>query len=116
MKKNMKAKLAAIVGFLLICLYGIFGIPKGVTGGGAVEPITQRIHLGLDLQGGAHLVLQVMVKDAVNAETDNTVARLQQDMATNRFQGTPTKPDPNNPQVMEITGVDPAKAGDMRNV
>lgn len=116
MKKNMKAKLAAIVGFLLICLYGIFGIPKGVTGQALLSSMTQRIHLGLDLQGGAHLILQVIVKDAVNAETDNTVARLQQDMATNRFQGTPTKLDPNNPQVVEITGVDPAKAGDMRNV
>ena len=116
MKKNMNAKLAAIVGFLLICLYGIFGIPKGVTGQALLSSITQRIHLGLDLQGGAHLILQVVVKDAVNAETDNTVARLQQDLQSNRLQATPMKPDPNNPQIIRITGVDPAKAGDLRNV
>ncbi|MFC5860855.1 protein translocase subunit SecD [Acidicapsa dinghuensis] len=116
MKKNMKAKVAAIVGVLLVCFYGIFGIPKGVTGQALLNSLTDHIHLGLDLQGGAHLILQVVVKDAVNAETDNTVARLQQDLATNHFQGTPIKLDPNNPQVVEITGVDPSKAGDLRNV
>ena len=81
MKKNLNGKIATIVGVLLVCLYGIFGIPHGVTGTALLSAITQRIHLGLDLQGGAHLILQVVVKDAVNAETDNTLARLQQDLA-----------------------------------
>ena len=77
MKKNLNGKIATIFGVLLICLYGIFGIPHGVTGSALLTAMTQRIHLGLDLQGGAHLILQVQVKDAVNAETDNTVARIQ---------------------------------------
>ena len=116
MKKNMRVKIAAIVGALLICLFGVFGIPKGVTGAALGNAITQHIHLGLDLQGGAHLVLQVVVKDAVNAETDNTVARLQQDLQGNRLQGTPMKPDPNNPQIVKITGIDVNKANDLRTV
>ena len=37
--------------------------------------MSSRIHLGLDLRGGAHLILQVVVSEAVSAETDNTVAR-----------------------------------------
>ena len=53
-------------------------------GGGQplISQLTQHIHLGLDLQGGAHLILQVEVKEAVSTETDNTVARIEQDLKT----------------------------------
>jgi preprotein translocase subunit SecD len=115
MKKNLNGKIAIIFGVLLVCLYGIFGIPKGVTGAALQAAIGQRIHLGLDLRGGAHLVLQVVVKDAVNAETDNTVARLQQDLPANKLTfGTILKPDPANPQIIKISGTDPAKSSDVR--
>ena len=80
MKKNLKNKIALIIAVLLICLYGIFGIPSGVSGKALLEAHEQRIHLGLDLQGGAHLILQVKVEEAVNAETDNTVGQIQQDL------------------------------------
>ncbi len=43
---------------------------------GLVAGIQQNIHLGLDLRGGTHLILQVQVNDAVNAETDQTIERL----------------------------------------
>ena len=116
MKKNLNGKIATIIGVLLICLYGIFGIPHGVTGSALLAAITQRIHLGLDLQGGAHLILQVQVKDAVNAETDNTVARIQQDLGVYKLQGQPLKTDPvNNPQIITITGIDAGKSSDVRN-
>ncbi len=57
--------------------------------------MTKRIHLGLDLRGGAHLILQVVVAEAVNAETDNTVGRVQQDLkAANLSFSQVYKPDP----------------------
>jgi len=40
-------------------------------------PPSRKIKLGLDLKGGIHLVLQVMTEDAVNAETDQEIARFQ---------------------------------------
>jgi preprotein translocase subunit SecD len=40
-------------------------------------PPGKKIKLGLDLKGGIHLVLQVMTQDAVNAETDQEIARFQ---------------------------------------
>ncbi len=80
MKKNLNGKILAIVAVLLVCLYGIVGIPHGVSGKALTDALTKRIHLGLDLQGGAHLILRVQVQEAVNAETDNTVANLQQDL------------------------------------
>ena len=59
MKKDLKNKIALIIAVLLICLYGIFGVPSGISGKALLAAISNRIHLGLDLQGGAHLILQV---------------------------------------------------------
>ena len=117
MKKNLNGKILAIIGVLLVCIYGIFGIPKGVTGKAIQDAITQRIHLGLDLRGGAHLILQVVVKDAINAETDNTVARIEQDLPASKLTvGSVLKPDPDhNPQVIKIAGTEQGKASDVRN-
>ncbi len=116
MKKNLNGKIVTIIGVLLVFLYGIFGLPHGLSGKAIKDAITQRIHLGLDLQGGAHLVLQVVVKDAINAETDNTVARIEQDLQTARLTvGSVLKPDPNNPQMIKITGTDAAHSSDVRN-
>jgi preprotein translocase subunit SecD len=39
-------------------------------------PPKEKINLGLDLQGGMHLVLQVHTEDALRAETDSDMARL----------------------------------------
>ena len=57
MKKNLNSKIALIVAVLLVCLYGIFGIPSGFSGKALMDAMTKRIHLGLDLRGGAHLIL-----------------------------------------------------------
>ena len=73
-------KTLLIVAVLLVFVFGIFGIPKGVGPSAWKNALTDRIHLGLDLKGGIHLVLQVMVQEAVGAETDNAVARVQADL------------------------------------
>jgi preprotein translocase subunit SecD len=41
-------------------------------------PLKEKIKLGLDLQGGMHLVLQVQTEDALRAETDSDMERLAQ--------------------------------------
>ena len=43
-----------------------------------VVPPQEKINLGLDLQGGMHLVLQVHTEDALRAETDSDMERLVQ--------------------------------------
>ena len=40
------------------------------------QNLSQRIKLGLDLQGGTHLILQVQVNEAVRQETDQRVDQL----------------------------------------
>jgi len=114
MKKDLKKKVALIIAVLLVFLYGIFGVPAGLSGKDLAAALTKRIHLGLDLQGGAHLVLQVEVKEAVSAETDNAVARIRQDLkAANLgfsqvYKPTPLKADESGrPEAIEVDGVSP---------
>ena len=74
MGQNLLKKAVFIGVIVLACLYGILGFP---TSARAVrEHLQQHIHLGLDLRGGTHLVLQVMVNDAINAEADQTIEHL----------------------------------------
>jgi preprotein translocase subunit SecD len=119
MKKNLNTKIAIILGILLVFTYGIFfgfDAPKFGAGETLTKQLTEHIHLGLDLKGGAHLILQVVVKDAVNAETDNTVARIQQAFETSKLTlASVLKPNPDVPQTIQITGTDPAKSNDVRD-
>jgi preprotein translocase subunit SecD len=112
MKKNLKNKIALIAAVLVVCLYGIFGVPAGLTGSDLLQAITKRIHLGLDLKGGSHLILQVHVQDAINDETNNTVQEIEQDLKKgNLTYAQVVKPNPQRPEVIRITGVPPAQSG-----
>ncbi|MGD0097221.1 MAG: protein translocase subunit SecD [Terracidiphilus sp.] len=117
MKKNLNGKIAAIVAVLVICVYGIFGVPSGVTGKALLDAMSKRIHLGLDLKGGVHLILQVMVEEAVNAETDNTVGRIQQDLKTADLSYSQVyKPDPAKPEIVRVEGAAAGKTSDVRSL
>jgi preprotein translocase subunit SecD len=123
MKKNLRNKIALIIAVLLVFLYGIFGIPSGLSGKALVEALNNRIHRGLDLQGGVHLILQVEVKEAVNTETDNTVARIQQDLKTANLSFSQIyKPDPlrqdgaGKPETIQVDGVAAANSSAVRSL
>lgn len=117
MKKNLKGRVALIVAVLLVFVYGIFGVPSGFTGQSLRESITKRIHLGLDLQGGAHLILQVVVSEAVGAETDSALGRVQQALkAANLTYSQVIKPDPAKPNTIRIEGTAPGKSSDVRSL
>jgi preprotein translocase subunit SecD len=123
MKKNLRNKVALIIAVLLVFLYGIFGIPSGLSGKALVEALNSRIHRGLDLQGGVHLILQVEVKEAVNTETDNTAARIQQDLKTANLSFSQVyKPDPlkqdesGKPELIQVDGVAQANSSAVRSL
>jgi preprotein translocase subunit SecD len=121
MKKNLKQKIVIIIGVLVVFLYGaFFGFDAPRLGGGQplLNQLTQHIHLGLDLQGGVHLILQVQVKEAVGTETDNTLARIEQDLKTAKLTiSQVTKPDPaNHPQTMRIEGINPTQSNAVRSL
>jgi len=118
MNKNLSWKLVVIVGILLVFLAGIFGIPKDWSGKGILASITDRIHLGLDLRGGTHLILQVQVNDAVNVDSDNAIARLKEDMRARKINYADiTKPDPvNHPEMIVVKGIPPEQTGDFKSI
>src|SRR5258708_2005388 len=115
MNKNLTWKLALIVGILLAFLLGIFGIPKSFSKQGLLASMTDRIHLGLDLRGGTHLILQVQVNDAVNVDSDNALETLKEQLRTKKINYAElTKPHPkNNPNRIVLKGVPPESRSDM---
>ena len=78
MNKNLKMKAAVVVAVILVCIYGIIGIPKSKEE--LVANWNRNIKLGLDLKGGSHLVLQVQVQDAFIAEAAQVVERLKDEL------------------------------------
>jgi preprotein translocase subunit SecD len=77
MNPNLKWKVIFIVVVILGCMYGLFGLPTFPTSVADLKSnFAQQIKLGLDLQGGTHLILQVQVQEAIAQETDQTVDRL----------------------------------------
>src|SRR5246127_731365 len=109
MNKNLRWKVIVIIATLLVFLFGIFGIPQSWSGSGLLTAMTDRIHLGLDLKGGTHLILQVQVNDAVNADSDRAVERLKDEMRTRKINSADvSKPDPAHaPDRIVIKGVPP---------
>jgi preprotein translocase subunit SecD len=79
MNPQLKWKLFFIAGVILLCAYGLVGLPEFPTSSAAVKNnFAQRIKLGLDLRGGTHMVLQVQVQEAVGLYCDQTIDRLTQ--------------------------------------
>src|SRR5215470_3433502 len=118
MQKNLALKTLFIVAVLLVFIYGIFGIPSGVSGDALKQSLLDRIHLGLDLKGGIHMILQVMVNDAVNGETDHAVELLKEQLQkVNITYAEISKPDPtNHPEQVVVRGVPPDGSSQLRKI
>src|SRR6266550_3721329 len=77
MNPNLKWKGLFIAAVIVFCFYFLFGYPTFPTSFAQVKDnFNKQIKLGLDLQGGSHMILQVQVQEAVAQETDTTVDRL----------------------------------------
>ncbi len=124
--KRQSWKLILILGLLAIFTAGIFvGGPdswdrsvSAIKNGGLVAGLQQNIHLGLDLRGGTHLILQVVVKDAVNAETDQVIDRLKSEFSKkNIAYASMEQPDrDNHPEQVLVKGVPPEATSDVRQI
>ena len=118
MNKSLGWKLGLIVATLVVFLFGILGIPKDLSGRGLLAALQEHIHLGLDLKGGTHLILQVQVNDAVNGDSDRAVERVKEDLRTHKINYTEiSKPDPiNHPDQIVLKGVPPESTSDLRSI
>ena len=77
MNPNLKWKAVFIVFVILFSIYLLIGYPTFPTSVAQIKDnFSHQIKLGLDLQGGTHLILQVQVQEAVAQETDQMIDRL----------------------------------------
>src|SRR6202049_599474 len=77
MSSNLKWKAVFIIAVILVCFVGLIGIPDAPKSLSVLKSnFTNRIKLGLDLQGGTHLILQVQVQEAVSQETDQILDNI----------------------------------------
>jgi len=118
MKKNLFWKLVFIIATMLFFLFGIFGIPQSFSGAGLQAALTDHIHLGLDLKGGTHLILQVHVNDAINVDAQNAIEVLKDQLRAHKIEyADVTQSDPqNNPDRILIKGVAPGARSDLISI
>src|SRR5580704_4888252 len=77
MNPQLRWKFILILIVILICIYGLLGLPTFPTSLTQVKAnLADRIKLGLDLKGGSHLVLQVQVDEAIGQRCDQAVDQL----------------------------------------
>jgi preprotein translocase subunit SecD len=105
MQKNLLIKTVIIVAVLLVFLYGIFGIPSGFSGTSLQEAVLKHVRLGLDLKGGTYLILEVMVDEAVGAESDHNIELLKDELQKAHVTFSDISRDPAHPDKIVIRGV-----------
>ena len=74
MSSQLKWKFVFIAAVILVCIYGLIGLPQfpHLLGAGKTN-LADRIKLGLDLKGGSHLVLQVQLEEAIGQRCDEAL-------------------------------------------
>lgn len=120
MNRTIRIKAVIIIAVILICIYGVIGVPKSRAE--LVDNFKKNIRLGLDLRGGSQLVMQVQVQDAFKAEADATIDRIKDELRKASVDYGAI--DRNDPQTIQdadkiqinVRGVPSTKAGDFRRV
>ncbi len=118
--QNLRLKWLFILVTVLVCIYGIIGLPKSKQE--LVDNFNQNIRLGLDLRGGSQLMLQVQVQDAFKAEADQMIERMRDQLRTAGItyaeidRNEPSKIEDTEKIEIQVKGVESAKAGNFRTV
>lgn len=72
MSKRIRNRSLVVLVVVLSAVFWLAGVPP------TLAKMQEKIRLGLDLEGGAHLVLEVVTDDAIRAETDLSIERLRE--------------------------------------
>ncbi len=94
MKRDLLIKLGVVAVVVVAC--AIFALPP-----------KDKIHLGLDLQGGLHLVLRVDVDKAVQRTLERTAELLRKDLRGRGLNVTAVEPDDDNTGIRMLFGEAP---------
>ena len=120
MQRHLTTKTIVIVATILLCLFGIFGIPRSKAD--IVKNVRKNIKLGLDLKGGSYLVLQVQVQDAIKGNAQRTAESLKEELRKRGIDF--ANIDINDPKTIQeadsiqisVQGVPAQKSGDFRAI
>src|SRR5262245_57843687 len=94
MNKNLRIRglvIAVVTALCLVIMFGPWNKPKGYsrTAGDFFKAsklkqnLTENIHLGLDLKGGTHLVIQVKVDDVIRDTTNGDRDKAEDELKKN---------------------------------
>jgi preprotein translocase subunit SecD len=106
-RKELRTRAVAYGAFLIAC--GVLVWPPYEWNG---KP--GKLRLGLDLRGGMHLVLQVVIDDALNATIDDGVQTTREQ--TTRKGITLSAVTRTSPSTFTVEGVEPARVKDVRDI
>lgn len=120
MQRHLMIKTGVIIATILACIFGVIGFPGSMAQ--AEANIGKRIHLGLDLKGGTHLVLFVHTEDAAKTKADGLIESIKSEARTRNI--TIESIDRNDPQSVaqtgdiqiNIKGVDQSKTSPFRSM
>jgi len=116
MRKNLTGKTVSIIAILIIFVYGIFYGQSTPHLGSLKSLLANSIHLGLDLKGGTHLVMQVQVQEAIASDVDSDASHVRADLQKLNITGiTVSRTDPAHPEQMKISGIPLDKGTDVRS-
>src|SRR5215470_14283234 len=101
MNLDLRWRLLIVFATLLICIL-------------AVYPPGEKIHLGLDLKGGIHMVMRVKTDDAVKAEVDLSQERIRSALGEKGL--APTRIAADGLDAIVLEGIDPARSGEVRDL
>jgi preprotein translocase subunit SecD len=107
LRRELRVRATLYASFLLACAVAVWP-PYDMPGQ------MGKIHLGLDLKGGIHLVLQVVTDDALVATVDDAV-QTARDQATRKgivFSGAQRL----TPTSFSVDGVEPARVKDVQDI
>ena len=107
MRPELRWRAIGYGSFLLMCAVAIWP-PHDRNG------VPGRIRLGLDLRGGIHLVLQVVVEDALNATVDDAVTTARDQASRKGIQVASVQR--TSPTAFSVEGIEPARVKDMRDL
>jgi preprotein translocase subunit SecD len=115
MNPQLKWKFIFILIVILLCIFGLVGLPEFPTSIAAVKQnLADRIKLGLDLKGGSHLVLQVQVDEAIGQRCDQAVDEITKQLhQKNILFGEIRRVDNTHIQVLNV---DPATSANFRDL
>src|SRR5215469_2935122 len=120
MASNLRVRVLIILGVILVCLYGIVGMPTSRAQ--VVDNLKRNIRLGLDLRGGSQLIIQVQLQDAFKAEADDVINRMKDALRKASIEYADiNRNDPQSIQQADqiqinVSGIPPTKAGDFRRL